>query len=248
MLKVSSRTVAALAVACLGLAGSVSQAAVLSEGFEDVSALPAAGWKLSNQSTDAADGIGWRQGSAGPNPNNVNTAADGPATSFAFDDYEATGDETDETGATISDWLVTPALAFDGVDHTLTFKTRTATDAQFADRLEVRLSSTTNDTGTSPTDVGAFSTVLLTINPNLESGPEFYPDTYTTFTVNIAGSSVPSNGYIAFRYFVTDGGANGNNSNNIGLDTVNVSPVPEPTTIAALGLTGAGLLARRRRS
>lgn len=217
-------------------------AATLTEGFENVPGLATAGWKFSNQSTAASANV-WRQGATTLGP-----APSGPATSFAIANFTDTS-STASTGATISNWLVTPVLNFANAEHTISFFTRTATDATFPDRLEVRLSGTTNNTGTSPTDVGAFTTLLLSINPNLQSGAANYPDTWTQFTITLTAANAPTNGFVAFRYFVTDGGANGPNSNIIGLDTLNIAPttvVPEPATLAVLGLGALGLLRRRR--
>jgi hypothetical protein len=71
--------------------------------------------------------------------------------------------------------------------------------------------------GNNPSSVGDFTNVLLTINPNLTSID--YPTNWTQYIITISGLSGPTNGRIAFRYFVTDGGINGINSNYIGIDT-----------------------------
>src|SRR5262249_4696850 len=92
-------------------------------------------------------------------------------------------------------------------------------------RLEVRLCTADpcTNVGTSETDTGDFGTLLLTINPNLETGGDptgqnGYPDEWTQFTL----SGLPSSGNwrIAFRYFVTDAGLFGDNSDIIGIDRV----------------------------
>jgi hypothetical protein len=43
---------------------------------------------------------------------------------------------------------------------------------------------------------------------------------WTQYTATISGVGAPTNGRLAFRYFVTDAGASGTNSNFIGIDTV----------------------------
>jgi hypothetical protein len=232
-----------LAGAFGAMTATTARAANLTQGFELVSALAGQGWRFSNQSTQAANQT-WRQG----NPSAVNSigpAPDGAADSYALTNFTETT-STASTGATISNWMITPSLAFNGVDHTLTFKTRTATASTFPDRLEVRLSNNTNQTGTGPTDVGDFTTLLLSINPNLLAGPTNYPQTWTQFSVTIPGAQVPANGFVAWRYHVTNAGPNGLNSNIIGVDTVNIVPVPEPAAIGVLAISGVALLRRRR--
>ena len=81
----------------------------------------------------------------------------------------------------------------------------------------MRLSSNGSSTnvGSTPTDVGDFSTVLLTINPNLVVGG--YPDTgWKQYNIPIPAGAAA--GRIAFRYYVTNGGPGGINSNYIGVD------------------------------
>lgn len=233
-----------LFVASLLACAGVAHSAVLTEGFDVVANLPAAGWKLSNQSVSPPVGQTWRQGSSASN--SIGPAQSGAPTAYALVNYTDTS-STSGTDGTISDWMVTPALAFNGATHTVSFWTRTGTGATFPDRLEVRLSTTTQDTGTTPTSVGAFTTLLLSINPTLLAGPANYPDVWTNFTVNIPGASVPGSGYVAFRYFVTAGGVNGANSNIIGVDTLSISAVPEPTGLAAIAALPMLALASRRR-
>ena len=72
--------------------------------------------------------------------------------------------------------------------------------------------------GTLATDVGDFTTLLLDINPTLVvSG---YPDVWTQYTITLSGLPPAASGRIAWRYFVTNGGPSGANSNYIGIDTV----------------------------
>src|SRR5690606_11400026 len=132
--------------------------------------------------------------------------------------YIAADFENADLIGTISNWLISPAVTLRNGD-TLTFWTRSIGSA-FPDRLEVRMSTagTSIDVGDSATRVGDFTTLLPSINPNLEVGG--YPDEWTRFEVTVEGLDAPTTGRIAFRYFVTDSGFFGSNGDYIGIDTV----------------------------
>jgi hypothetical protein len=230
---VSPRTIVsalAISAAMCGQAG----AATLAEGFDTVTP---GGWTVVNNS--APVGLtNWFQGN-----NAVFPAQSGAATSYAGANYNNT------TGAgNISDWLITPTLIFNNGDS-LSFYTRTVDTPTFADNLEVRFSDVggTNVGGTAAS-VGDFTTLLLSVNPGLSSAG--YPNTWTEYTATISGLSGPTSGAIGFRYFVTNGGPSGSNSDYIGIDTVTITAVPEPETYAMMGLGLAllGSLARRRKN
>jgi len=125
---------------------------------------------------------------------------------------------TSGTG-TISNWMLTPVLALKNGD-TISFWTRTTTGSLWPDRLELRLSTNgaSTNVGVLSTDVGDFTTVLLSINPSLTVG--VYPEVWTQFTATLSGLPPNATGRIAWRYFVTNGGPSGSNSNYIGIDTV----------------------------
>ncbi len=222
-----------LAAFSLGLGAQV-QAATLTEGFESVAAL--SGWTIKNNSSPVGT-TSWFQGDSSILP-----AYAGTPNSFIaanFNNVLPVG--------TISDWLITPTLSFNNGD-VISFYTRTD-DATFADRLELRFSSVGGaDVGTTATSVGAFN-LLLSINANLDSGG--YPESWTQYTAVISGLSGPTNGAVAFRYFVTDGGVFGDNSNYVAIDSVSIGPAaaaPEPSTwlMMILGIGVAGLQLRRR--
>ncbi len=179
-----------------------------SEGFDDITLLPGQGWFFQNNSSPLGL-TDWFQGN-----DTVFPAHAGAPTAYIGANYNNTG----ETG-TISNWMLTPEITLTNGD-TIAFWTRTATGSTWADRLQVRLSTAGSSTnvGTSATDVGDFTTLLLDINPTLIGNG--YPDSWTQFSATLAGIPSGATGRIAFRYFVTDGGASGNNSNYIGIDTV----------------------------
>lgn len=197
----------------------------LVEDFDDVSTLAAKGWVQVNDSSPAVPGDPWFQGNPG-----VFDSDSGPS-----DSYVATNWTTAGGGDAISNWLILPELTLNQF-NLFSFSTRSA--GGLPDRLEVRLS--TNGASTS---LGDFSTLLLTINPALNAGG--YPDAWTTYTVNLAAAlgEFGVNSRLAFRYFIDNNDVNGD---YVGIDSVNVSAIPEPGTVTLLGLGLAGLFIRRR--
>lgn len=194
-----------------------------SEGFDDILTLPGDGWLQINNSSSQGT-TDWFQGN-----DTVFPAHMGATTAYIAGNFNATGTTV------INLWLVMPDLGF---LQSVSFFTRTVTGNTFPDRMEVRHDpSASGDVGTGDMDVGNFTNLLLEINPNLMTGG--YPDTWTNFVVN------PQNvGQVAFRYFVTDAGPVGNNSNYIGIDTVEwVIGVPVPEIVPTLGAGGLAVLA-----
>lgn len=177
----------------------------LSEGFDDITTLIPGGWYMQNNS-DPLGGTGWFQ--ADPY---AFTAQAGAENSYIAANYNNTG-----TVGTISNWLLTPPLTLAN-GASFSFYTRAASQ-YFPDRLQVRLSEngTSTNVGSGATDTGDFTTLLLDINPTLARYT--YPETWTPETITLSGIPTPTEGRIAFRYFVENGGA-GDYSNYIGIDT-----------------------------
>jgi len=211
---------------------------VLNENFDDITTLPAAGWNIQNHSAPVGTTT-WFQG---------NTAVFPPFSTTGY--IGANFNNTGATG-TISNWLLTPNRTFHNGDS-VRFWTRTVDTAPFPDRLEVRLSTNgaSTNVGTLSTDVGDFTTLLLSVNPNLitgpGTGPDGYPDTWTPFTITLSGLPAGgASGRIAFRYFVPGGGANGANSDYIGIDQFSYLPATTAAGVTVsgriLGVDGRGL-------
>jgi hypothetical protein len=208
--------------------------ASLNEGFDDITTLVANGWVLQNNSTPVGS-TSWTQGPAvsGGGPFD---AFDGASNAFISANYNNTGN----TG-TISNWMLTPVLDFGGGAN-LTFYTRKVSPDSYADRLEVRISTNgdSTDIGVPGTGVGDFTTLALSINPTLVLG--VYPTSWTQFTI----SGLPHNGTgrIAFRYYVTNAGYLGTNSDFIGIDHVTYAGgTPEYHVGGNVsGLAGTGLV------
>ena len=204
----SSATICVGSVQSLTLTNTLGNSDLINEGFNVVSPLPS-GWAAQNLSTTVGT-TGWFQGNT-----TVFPAQSGPADSYIGANFNNT------TGAnTISNWLFTPNINMKNGD-VFTFWTRTVSPATFPDRLEVRLSTNgaSVNAGATSASVGDFTTLLLSVNPTLTTTG--YPTAWTQYTINLSGLPAGiTSGRIAFRYFVTDGGPLGSNSDFIGIDNV----------------------------
>ena len=150
----------------------------------------------------------------------------GADNSFALVNYASTT-TTSTTGKTISNWLFSPVVNLQNGD-VVSFYTRigkySATNtASFADNLQVRMS--TNGAATvAPTSgaatVGDYTNLLVEVNPNLDLTS--YPASWTKYSYTVSGLTGPTDCKIAFRYYVTNAGANAANGDIIGIDTFSV--------------------------
>jgi len=204
----SSATICLGSIQSLSLINTMGNVNLMEEGFNTVSPLPA-GWASQNLSSPAGT-TGWFQGNTGVFP-----AQSGPADSYIGANYQNT------SGAgTISNWLFTPQFTTIKNGDAISFWTRKVAPDAFPDRLELRMSTNgaSTNAGATATSVGDFSTLLLSVNPTLVTG--VYPTTWTKYTYTVIGLSAPVSGRFAFRYFVTNGGPAGSNSDYIGIDNV----------------------------
>ena len=161
---------------------------------------------------------------------------DGTANNFALVNFTSTG-VISGTGAasgtgTISNWLISPSInVIDG--DVISFWTRkgvpsnAAAASDFPDRLEMRMAPTAS--ATTPTsgsgDIGGFTTLAKSVNPTLVGG-FIYPKVWTQFSYTVTGYPTSTAVKFAFRYFVTNGGNDGANSDIIGIDTFSVDRTP----------------------
>ncbi len=177
----------------------------ISESFDNFAGLTGNGWVINNLSSPIGT-VSWGQG------DNTSPFPPHSGTGFAFVNYQS-----GSSAADLSNWLIAPSRTFNNGD-VLSFWSRTVDSPAYPDRLEVRLSTngTSTNVGSTSTSVGDFTTVLLTINPTLTTTG--YPSVWTQYTVTISGLAGPTTGRVAFRYFVTNGGPSGNNSDYIGID------------------------------
>lgn len=200
---------------------------ILSENFDNLNLLQSQGWTTVN----ASEPIGTGSWFAGQTPYFV--AYNGASTSYIAVDFRSTG-----SIGTISNWLITPTVTLKNGD-VISFYSRDHHD-DFADRLELRLSQNGANSvlpSASSSALGDFTTLALTINPNLLATG--YPTVWTNYTYTITGLSQPTDCRIAFRYYVTNGGANAPNSDYIGIDALRVTSALEAVDFeeASIGLT-----------
>ncbi len=201
---------------------------LLNEGFNDINTLASSGWVMTNNSTgtvngsaDIAGGLtNWFQGT-----DKFNAAA-GPATSYISANYlNAT------YGGAVSNWLITPEVALSNGEK-LNFSLRLLGEGG-SDNVEVYYSAH----GAS-TNVGSGDFVLLHPAFTSNSGSD-----WTNYSLTLSGLSGATTGRYAFRYVVDNTAFNGD---TIGIDQVNISAVPEPTTALML-LLGLGVVAFSRK-
>ena len=127
----------------------------LTQGFDDITTLPGAGWVQTNHSTVVGT-TNWFQEIAPCS--RLSRARLLPYIGANFNNTTGTN--------TISNWLLTPPVTLQN-GATMTFYTRTVDAPAFPDRLQVRMSTNgaSSNVGTTATDVGDFTTLLLDINP-----------------------------------------------------------------------------------
>ena len=188
------------------------------------------GWKITNNSRPIGS-QGWVQGDYGIDQlKGIRVGFPAHSSTYSGQDFIVSTYNAGDGDATLSTWLISPATIMKSGDEII-FYTRTAENpSQFPDRLQLRLNPVDNTTnvGSGRVDnmevanmTGSFSELLLDINPNLvKSGTGAYPAEWTRYSAIIKSLPVPAERRFAFRYFVTNGGNNGVNSEAVGIDSV----------------------------
>jgi Cys-rich repeat protein len=221
-MKLQKTIVTFIAAFIVTLVCCANGAADISEGFEDITLLSGTGWSFQNKSAPLGS-LDWFQGNSSEIPAHAGTPTSNIRANF---------NNTSGNG-TISNWMLTPELQMRN-GTTISFWTRTATGSTYPDRLELRLSTSgaSTNVGTGAEDVGDFSTRLLSVNPTLIVGG--YPEVWTQYTFTLTDLASGVSGRFAFRYYVTNGGSSGANSNVIAIDTVEIV-VPDVEDILDTG-------------
>ena len=196
------------------------------EEFDTATAAVARGWKFINTSDPKGTGQ-WQNG--GGNPPLFNAYSNkGTNAGFIGADYQSTSAQQ----GTISNWLISPSLTMQNGDRII-FYTRAwqlfdgvSDTTDFGNSLQLRMNPVNDsiDAGKG-LSTGSFSKLLFDINPDLiyssilHAAVFAYPSQWTRFDVTVTGLTAPLKSRFAFRYFVTNGGSNGNAS-GIGIDSV----------------------------
>ena len=183
------------------------------------------GWFGTNQSSPTYAGAPiWGIPTTAPTTTFAGGAQAGAAFSFALINYTSTGTSATAGVGTISNWLISPVVTVENGD-VITFYTRIGRNgaALYADNLELRI-STNGDFSTIPAtgaaDLGDFTTLAVEVNPDLDLVS--YPLAWAQYSYTMTGLTGPTAIKLGFRYYVTDGGPIGANSDIIGLDSVSV--------------------------
>ena len=189
---------------------------ILSENFDDVAVMKSNGWKLGTFAENESDFISvgaWGQGYT-----DAFTSHKGPANSFVSVDFSSAAGN-----GTISNWMYTPVVNIKNGD-VISFYSRTYDNpAANPDRLEVRIGQGVNPTAPDgSSDVGGYTILAVSINPDLTSTG--YPNTWTKYTYTVTGIATETPCKVAFRYYVTNGGtgAAAENADIIGVDTFSI--------------------------
>lgn len=207
--------------------------------------LTTAGWVLTNQSTPTSATL-WSVASYIPVV--IDAAATPPVNNLSFGTvvlpegatcpppYGQAGGEnsftlvnfTSTTGAgTISNWMISPVVTVKNGDVVSFFarlgKIPGSPGSQFPDRLQLRMSTTgasTVNPSTGSAGLGSFTTLLFDVNPTLVVN--VFPQVWTQYTATISGLPNDTAVKFGFRYFVTNGGPSGANSDIMGVDIFSV--------------------------
>ncbi len=185
------------------------------EGFNDTTLAIPAGWtQVDADSGDEVPGADWTVIS-----DTVANIAPFEGIGYIADNFQAANSQ-----GMIDEWLITPQLLNYQSGMELSFWLNHV-DNIWADSVMVLVSTTGND----PADF----TMIDYIN---------CPITWTEYRYNLEnyGVNPGDNFYIAFRYYIVDGGSFGNNSNFFGMDkvTVDFPPLEPPTNLSAVGGNG----------
>lgn len=183
-----------------------AQIVQLNENFNAPFNFSSAGWVIQNNSLPVGSTT-WQGGSAA-----TFAAYNGAPGDYVCADKNSQG----STPGGISNYLITPTLTMvnGGV---IKFATRTVGPPVIKqDRMQVLYTLGNGSIGTSTSSIGNY-TVIGDINFGYTNA---FPTAWTVYSYTLTSVPTQTNGRFAFRYYVSNAGPNGANSNYIGLDNV----------------------------
>lgn len=213
----------------LSILSANAQMARFNDNFD---ALTSPGWTQVNN-TNPAGSRCWTIGIT-PSPTDPRPFA---AYSGSPNSFVADNNVVSDINGNISNWLISPVLDLRN-GATISFFTRASDNAQMGIRLQLRLSINNNssDVGNTTLTVGDFTTTLVDINPNFTVGN--FPETWTKYTVTLAGLPNGVTGRVAFRHFET-GIPNGiQGHDHIGIDEFDYQIPATPLPVNFLDFNG----------
>lgn len=194
---------------------------LLSEGFDyanPVTSLTSNGWILANQSAPIGS-TGWAQGDVAQFAAQTAGAVWGDAAYLSTDYNNAA------PGGKLDNWLITPTFSTE-LAGTVSFWAKAVITDPYFDKIRVGFSSGSGD----PMDFSLTPAITVTGD-------------WVQYTLSYAAGGAGS-----FARFAIDYVGWADNANYIGIDTLTVTAVPEPSTWAmfALGLGALAYYGRRR--
>lgn len=149
-----------------------------------------------------------------------------PAHQGAPDAYIASNFNAAAVGGTLENWLITPEFSTE-LDLVVTFWLRADDFPPFFDQLSFGF-------GDASGDLDSFDLAPPIIVPT---------DGWTQFVVELDAQGAGTSARFAFLHF-----GEADLSNYVGLDTLRITAIPEPSTLMILGLGLAGCALARRRA
>ncbi len=200
------------------------------EEFDTTSAALARGWKFINTSDSIGGGI-WQQGGEVV-PWFRAYSNFGTNAGFIGVDYTSTRAQS----VTISNWLISPSVMMQNGDKIIFFTRALQINngagdfTDYGNNLQVLINPVNDNLNVGAgLDKGNYMN-LYEINPSLVYSSAVnpvalaYPTQWTRFEVPVSGLTAPTRGRFALRYFVTNGGSNGNAS-GVAIDQVTYTSI-----------------------
>jgi hypothetical protein len=204
-----------VALMLTGVMGSARAGVLLSEGFDDVSALRGEGWVFSNESVPPGPVEGWYQGAT-----DTFEAQSGAPGAYIASNYLAA-----EPGGILDNWLITPEFST-AKNVLVSFWLRAEPFEGTSDQVRFGFSDGSDDL----LDFALDTTVSVPT------------DGWTRYTLTLGAQGEGTTARFGFEHFgIAD------LSNYVGLDTLTITEVPEPSMAMILGLGLAGFAVARRR-